>query len=210
MKRSRIPFLTSQQQTASFSPATFLQNMTDNQPPASPPATPLLYSSDSYTISTPSPSSSYASLATSTSTKSLRPKLSKSTTIASENIQVMVRCRPPSDIEEESHEQDCWLLMPEQGTVKLDESNGTIFEYDRVFKGTDNSEIYEAGIQKLVRSTMEGYNGTVFAYGQTASGKTYTMVNWEYWKCQKMNSYSALYWWAIFFIFRLELLKNLV
>ncbi|KAI8343401.1 P-loop containing nucleoside triphosphate hydrolase protein [Chlamydoabsidia padenii] len=47
---------------------------------------------------------------------------------------------------------------------------------DKVFGGTNNAEIYEYGIQKLVRSTMEGYNGTVFAYGQTASGKTYTMI----------------------------------
>ncbi|KAI9282238.1 kinesin motor domain-containing protein [Sporodiniella umbellata] len=41
--------------------------------------------------------------------------------------------------------------------------------------GESNKDVYEAGIQKLVRSTMMGYNGTVFAYGQTASGKTYTM-----------------------------------
>lgn len=130
MTRSRIPFLTSQQQTPS-SPATFLQKLSDNQLPASPPATPLFYSSESCTTSIPSPSSSYASLTTSTSTKSLRSKLTKSTPIASENIQVMLRCRPPSDMEAQSHEQDCWVLIPEQGTVKLDDSNGTLFEYGK-------------------------------------------------------------------------------
>jgi len=32
-------------------------------------------------------------------------------------------------------------------------------------------------------SSMEGLNGTVFAYGQTASGKTYSMV--KKWKIEK-------------------------
>ncbi|SAL98373.1 hypothetical protein [Absidia glauca] len=170
MPGSRIPVSNhhQQQQLASLT-SSFLQSMADKQPPVSPPSTPLLYSPAPLT---PSPSSSYPLIAS----KSLRPRQTKSTTIARENIQVMVRCRPPSETELRNHEEDCWLLTPEQGSVKLNDPDGIVFEYDKVFKGTNNGDIYQAGIQKLVRSTMDGYNGTVFAYGQTASGKTYTMV----------------------------------
>ncbi|KAI8093377.1 P-loop containing nucleoside triphosphate hydrolase protein [Halteromyces radiatus] len=189
MQNTKIPCLNDQESVLSpapfsfFSPATTspatvtTTTMSNNQPPASPPATPVYYPSDPISpSSSPSPSSSYSSIP-SYSTKSLRPRYSKSTCLASENIQVMVRCRPPFDTTVETQEEDdCWILGSEKGTIKLDDSHTTVFEYDKVFKGTDNAEIYESGIQKLVRSTMEGYNGTVFAYGQTASGKTYTMV----------------------------------
>ncbi|KAI9216304.1 P-loop containing nucleoside triphosphate hydrolase protein [Blastocladiella britannica] len=37
-------------------------------------------------------------------------------------------------------------------------------------------ELYSASVRELVYSAMEGYNGTVFAYGQTSSGKTFTMM----------------------------------
>ncbi|KAF9579272.1 hypothetical protein BGW38_004531 [Lunasporangiospora selenospora] len=41
--------------------------------------------------------------------------------------------------------------------------------------GSNNEQIYGTSVKNLVQSAMEGYNGTVFAYGQTSSGKTYTM-----------------------------------
>jgi centromeric protein E len=45
-----------------------------------------------------------------------------------------------------------------------------------VYMGEDtNYGVYDASVKKLVRKAVEGYNGTVFAYGQTSSGKTHTM-----------------------------------
>lgn len=35
--------------------------------------------------------------------------------------------------------------------------------------------IYDETIRPLVASVLEGYNGCVFAYGQTGTGKTFTM-----------------------------------
>lgn len=35
--------------------------------------------------------------------------------------------------------------------------------------------IYEDCARTIVDSVMEGYNGTIFAYGQTGTGKTFTM-----------------------------------
>ena len=37
-------------------------------------------------------------------------------------------------------------------------------------------EIFDVAIKDLVASVVDGYNGTVFAYGQTAAGKTHTML----------------------------------
>lgn len=46
---------------------------------------------------------------------------------------------------------------------------------DHVVSGSDNKEIYELAARDHVRASMEGFNATVFAYGQTASGKTFTL-----------------------------------
>lgn len=37
-------------------------------------------------------------------------------------------------------------------------------------------DVYKAAGEDMVQLLLEGYNGTVFAYGQTGAGKTYTMV----------------------------------
>ena len=36
-------------------------------------------------------------------------------------------------------------------------------------------EVYDLAAKPIIDSVLEGYNGTIFAYGQTSSGKTYTM-----------------------------------
>ena len=42
-----------------------------------------------------------------------------------------------------------------------------------------NEMIYDAAVKNLVLKTLEGFHGTVFAYGQTSSGKTFTMNGGE-------------------------------
>ena len=37
-------------------------------------------------------------------------------------------------------------------------------------------QVYDEGGFGLVESVLEGYNGTIFAYGQTGCGKTHTMI----------------------------------
>ena len=50
------------------------------------------------------------------------------------------------------------------------------FTFDNVFDWTSTqSEVYEETAKPIVESVLEGYNGTVFAYGQTGTGKTHTM-----------------------------------
>lgn len=47
---------------------------------------------------------------------------------------------------------------------------------DNVFDTQDNNaRVYDAAAKRLVRRVMEGYHGTVFAYGMTGTGKTFSM-----------------------------------
>ncbi|KAK5007806.1 Kinesin-like protein kip2, partial [Cryomyces antarcticus] len=47
---------------------------------------------------------------------------------------------------------------------------------DNVFTTYDsNAKVYDSAAKRLVRRVMEGYHGTVFAYGMTGTGKTFSM-----------------------------------
>lgn len=63
-------------------------------------------------------------------------------------------------------------------TVALNSTETTApFTYDRVFDmGCQQSDIFDFSIRNTVEDVMNGYNGTVFAYGQTGAGKSYTMM----------------------------------
>lgn len=41
---------------------------------------------------------------------------------------------------------------------------------------TKQVDMFEKALKPIVQGVMEGFNGTVFAYGQTSSGKTHTMT----------------------------------
>lgn len=50
------------------------------------------------------------------------------------------------------------------------------FTYDSVYDwNSKQSDIYDDAVRPLVVSVLQGFNGTIFAYGQTGTGKTYTM-----------------------------------
>lgn len=50
------------------------------------------------------------------------------------------------------------------------------FNFDRVLGPSDGQDaVYRGSVQSLVPKFLEGYNVTVLAYGQTSSGKSYTM-----------------------------------
>lgn len=56
------------------------------------------------------------------------------------------------------------------------ESNTYKFNFDRVFDPNSNQqEVYDFTAKNIVESVLEGFNGTIFAFGQTSSGKTHTM-----------------------------------
>lgn len=48
---------------------------------------------------------------------------------------------------------------------------------DYVFgTNSSNNDVFDNVVRPIVDATVNGFNGTVFAYGQTSSGKTYTMM----------------------------------
>ncbi|KAL2930700.1 Kinesin-like protein KIN-5C, partial [Bienertia sinuspersici] len=51
-----------------------------------------------------------------------------------------------------------------------------IFSFDKVFGPTSyQKDLYDQAISPIVDEVLEGFNCTIFAYGQTGTGKTYTM-----------------------------------
>ncbi|MBN3304171.1 KIF3A protein, partial [Amia calva] len=99
----------------------------------------------------------------------------------SDNVKVVVRCRPLSQKEK---------MMGHKQVVSVDEICGTItvnkihspkeppktFTFDTVF-GPDSKQldVYNLTARPIIDSVLEGYNGTIFTYGQTGTGKTFTM-----------------------------------
>jgi len=50
------------------------------------------------------------------------------------------------------------------------------YQFDHVFDLKSNQkEVYDKAAKPIIESVLEGFNGTIFAYGQTSSGKTHTM-----------------------------------
>lgn len=55
--------------------------------------------------------------------------------------------------------------------------NGKTFTYDQVFgQKSAQMDVYTKVVSPLIQEVLAGYNCTVFAYGQTGTGKTYTMA----------------------------------
>lgn len=52
-----------------------------------------------------------------------------------------------------------------------------MFTFDLVYgEESQQQNVYDECAFSLVESVLEGYNGTMFAYGQTGCGKTHTMM----------------------------------
>ena len=94
------------------------------------------------------------------------------------NVNVICRFRPMNDLERTSgNEQICDYTSPTSLTFHSSrEKNVYRFNFDRIFPpASTQQDIYDFGVKGIIDSVLDGYNGTVLAYGQTSSGKTYTM-----------------------------------
>lgn len=66
------------------------------------------------------------------------------------------------------------VLEPEGGRIEHDSAG--LFKFDKVYTGENsNSDVFSDSVGPLIQQVCDGYNATVFAYGTTGSGKTYTM-----------------------------------
>ncbi|XP_067424353.1 centromere-associated protein E [Emydura macquarii macquarii] len=91
-------------------------------------------------------------------------------------VTVCVRMRPLIARENAAEDKVQLHWKSENCTVLQTEGTRT-FSYDCVFHSNDSTQqVYEGVAVPIIKSAVKGYNGTIFAYGQTASGKTYTMM----------------------------------
>ncbi|XP_012931391.1 kinesin-like protein KIF21A isoform X5 [Heterocephalus glaber] len=90
------------------------------------------------------------------------------------SVRVAVRIRPQLAKEKIEGCHICTLVTPGEPQVYLGKDKAFTFDY--VFDiDSQQEQIYIQCIEKLIEGCFEGYNATVFAYGQTGAGKTYTM-----------------------------------
>ncbi|KAL5204130.1 hypothetical protein ABZP36_009001 [Zizania latifolia] len=103
-----------------------------------------------------------------------------------ENISVAVRFRPPAAAAADTSPYSGGGVGGDR-EWRVDDTRiallhraapvpGASFAFDHVFDGTaTNVRIYGVLVRSLIRAAVHGFNGTAFAYGQTSSGKTFTM-----------------------------------
>ncbi|TYJ44358.1 hypothetical protein E1A91_A03G218300v1 [Gossypium mustelinum] len=98
-----------------------------------------------------------------------------------ERILVLVRLRPLSDQEIVANEVADWECINDstilyRNTLREGSTFPSAYTFDRVFRGDcSTKQVYEKGAKEIALSVVNGLNSSIFAYGQTSSGKTYTM-----------------------------------
>ncbi|KAL4034352.1 hypothetical protein IC575_007486 [Cucumis melo] len=94
-----------------------------------------------------------------------------------EKICVAVRLRP--SVSQDSLYGTYWKI--DHNRISLHRPHGTpisgnSYAFDHVLdESCTNGSVYELVVRDIIHAAVEGFNGTAFAYGQTSSGKTFTM-----------------------------------
>ncbi|XP_068629330.1 kinesin heavy chain [Battus philenor] len=94
---------------------------------------------------------------------------------AEDSIRVVCRFRPLNDSEEKAGSKFIVKFPsgPDDNCISI---GGKVYLFDKVFKPNATQEkVYNEAAKSIVSDVLAGYNGTIFAYGQTSSGKTHTM-----------------------------------
>jgi centromeric protein E len=97
---------------------------------------------------------------------------------------VAIRMRPLN--RNEGKHNRVWKVLPKYSSVAQTTREGqphpervtgrTFFTFDKTFgENTTTQIVYDSVAKGIVSSAVSGLNGTIFAYGQTSSGKTHTM-----------------------------------
>ncbi|XP_059170672.1 uncharacterized protein LOC131952148 [Physella acuta] len=90
-----------------------------------------------------------------------------------DSLKVAVRVRPLLSGEKSLGLKGRWICT--NSSITLDQSS-TCYVFDRVFdEQISSSTVYNELALDIVKQAMEGFNGTIFTYGQSGSGKTYTL-----------------------------------
>ncbi|XP_042505799.1 kinesin-like protein KIN-UB [Macadamia integrifolia] len=128
----------------------------------------------------PSPSSHASGLRRNSSGSLGSPGAVKDDAGVPGRVRVAVRMRPQNaeELVADADFADCVELQPELKRLKLRKNNwdSDTYEFDEVLtEFASQKRVYEVVAKPVVESVLEGYNGTVMAYGQTGTGKTFTL-----------------------------------
>ncbi|XP_058739041.1 kinesin-like protein KIN-5C [Vicia villosa] len=106
------------------------------------------------------------------------------------NVQVLLRCRPFSDEELRTNAPQVVTCNDYSREVAVSQNIAgkhidRVFTFDKVFgPSAQQRELYEQAVTPIVHEVLEGFNCTIFAYGQTGTGKTFTMEG----ECKRSKS----------------------
>ncbi|KAI4300500.1 hypothetical protein L6164_033871 [Bauhinia variegata] len=106
------------------------------------------------------------------------------------NVQVLLRCRPFSEEELRSNAPQVVTCNEYTREVAVSQNIAgkhidRVFTFDKVFgPSAQQRDLYEQAVIPIVNEVLEGFNCTIFAYGQTGTGKTYTMEG----ECKRAKS----------------------
>ena len=102
-----------------------------------------------------------------------------------ENVRVVVRVRPIAGREEKRGDEEVVACVGD-GSIQVVDSaqargprmTGTAYQFNQCFgQECSQEELFgRCGVLPLLDHVLEGYSATVFAYGPTGSGKTYTVT----------------------------------
>ncbi|CAL8468383.1 g7923 [Coccomyxa elongata] len=106
--------------------------------------------------------------------RSLREQLDAASTSASDNVKVVVRVRPSDADEAQGSLQQ---LSGTQVSIVSAHEHLRTYEFDNVLgPATSQEDTFKVVGSPFVAHLLQGFNVTLFAYGQTAAGKTHTMT----------------------------------
>ena len=104
-----------------------------------------------------------------------------------ESIKVVFRVRPLNSKEKQQGRKIATIAHENQGVIELRNSSpggdgevSKTFTFDAVFsEKSTQRHIYDVCAAPVVQSVLEGYNGTVFAYGKNARSNSNSLI-WSY------------------------------
>ena len=102
--------------------------------------------------------------------------------LKSKHVKVVIRTRPTAAFAQDilqfgSDKKSIHIHIPkgEEGGYINNQQEDWDFRFDNILHNSSQEIVYDDCGLPIVKGLLDGYNGTILAYGQTGAGKTFTM-----------------------------------